>query len=54
MLSLADRHDEWTSAAPGMPNVEVTSLAIVTEERILYAATHGLGHLEAEPGLTRS
>ena len=29
-------------AAGGMPNVEVAGLTIVTGERQLYAATHGL------------
>jgi hypothetical protein len=33
----------WTDAAPGMPNVEVAGLTYVGKERILYAATHGLG-----------
>ena len=33
----------WTSAAPGMPNVEVAGLTIVPGARKLYAATHGLG-----------
>jgi len=33
----------WTDAAPGMPNVEVAGLTYVGKDRILYAATHGLG-----------
>ncbi len=33
----------WTLAAPGMPNVEVAGLTIVTSKRKLYAASHGLG-----------
>jgi hypothetical protein len=40
----------WTSAAPGMPNVEVAGLTYVPGEghghhadRIIYAASHGLG-----------
>jgi hypothetical protein len=33
---------EWTVAAPGLPNVEVTGLTIVPSARKLYAATHGL------------
>ena len=41
-LRLADGTTTWTNSAPGLPNVEVTSLEIVAEERILYAATHGL------------
>jgi hypothetical protein len=32
----------WTSAAPGMPNVEVAGLTLDVENRALYAATHGL------------
>jgi hypothetical protein len=41
-LRLADGTTTWTNSAPGLPNVEVTSLEIVPSERILYAATHGL------------
>ena len=41
-LRLADGTATWTNSAPGLPNVEVTSLEIVAAERILYAATHGL------------
>ena len=41
-LRLADGTATWTNSAPGLPNVEVTSLEIVADERILYAATHGL------------
>jgi hypothetical protein len=40
----------WTVAAPGMPNVEVAGLTYVPgsgpghhADRIIYAATHGLG-----------
>ena len=33
----------WGPAASGMPNVEVAGLTYVGGERILYAATHGLG-----------
>ena len=33
----------WGAAAPGMPNVEVAGLTYVGSDRILYAATHGLG-----------
>ena len=32
----------WVLAAGGMPNVEVAGLTLLTDERILYAATHGL------------
>lgn len=41
-LRLASGTTTWTSAAPGLPAVEVTSLEIIPSERILYAATHGL------------
>jgi hypothetical protein len=42
VLRLADGATSWTSAASGMPNVEVAGLTIVPGERVLYAATHGL------------
>ena len=32
----------WVLAAPGMPFVEVAGLTIIPNQRILYAATHGL------------
>ena len=41
-LRLAAGTTTWTNSAPGLPNVEVTSLEIIPSERILYAATHGL------------
>ena len=41
-LRLAGGTTTWTAAAPGLPNVEVTSLEVVGDQRILYAATHGL------------
>jgi Arc-like DNA binding domain len=40
-LRLAAGTTTWTNSAPGLPNVEVTSLEILPSERILYAATHG-------------
>jgi hypothetical protein len=43
VLVLAAGTSTWTLAAPGMPNVEVAGLTVVPSERILYAATHGLG-----------
>ena len=43
VLRLAQGTSTWTAAAPGMPNVEVAGLTYVAEDRILYAATHGLG-----------
>src|SRR5579883_879842 len=33
----------WQTAARGLPNVEVPSLSISTQARVLYAATHGRG-----------
>jgi hypothetical protein len=41
VLRLASGTTTWTSAAPGMPNVEVTGLTILPGD-ILYAASHGL------------
>jgi hypothetical protein len=41
-IRLAAGTTTWTRAAPGMPNVEITSLTILPQDRILYAATHGL------------
>src|SRR5437773_7251606 len=42
VLRLAAGTTTWTSAAPGMPNVEVAGLTILPQDRILYAASHGL------------
>jgi hypothetical protein len=39
----ADESPSWVLAAGGMPNVEVPNLTIVSKDRKLYAATHGLG-----------
>jgi hypothetical protein len=39
---LPDGTTSWVLAATGMPNVEVTGLTMLADERILYAATHGL------------
>jgi hypothetical protein len=39
---LASGTTTWTASAPGLPAVEVTSLEVLPDERILYAATHGL------------
>jgi hypothetical protein len=41
-LRLAGGTTTWTNSAPGLPNVEVTSLEIVPASRILCSATHGL------------
>jgi len=43
VILLAHGSTSWTMAAPGMPNVEVPSLTVVSGARRLYAATHGLG-----------
>jgi hypothetical protein len=43
VILLANGSTSWTLAAPGMPNVEVPSLTIVSGARKLYAASHGLG-----------
>jgi hypothetical protein len=43
VLTLFSGTTTWVNAAPGIPNVEVAGLTIVQGERILYAATHGLG-----------
>ncbi|HWR15114.1 MAG TPA: hypothetical protein VN577_09805 [Terriglobales bacterium] len=43
VYALAAGTTTWTLAAPGMPNVEVASITLVPNSRILYAATHGLG-----------
>jgi len=42
VLRLAAGERNWRLAASGMPRVEVTGLTILPEERILYAASHGL------------
>jgi hypothetical protein len=43
VLMLPAGSSSWELAAPGMPNVEVTGLTMVSAERVLYAASHGLG-----------
>jgi hypothetical protein len=42
VMRLAAGTTSWTLAAPGMPAVEVAGLTIVTSDRVLYAASHGL------------
>jgi hypothetical protein len=42
VFRLASGTASWTLAAPGMPNVAVAGLTIVSSARKLYAATHGL------------
>lgn len=41
VLRLPAGATSWGVAAPGMPNVEVASLTMVSAKRKLYAATHG-------------
>ena len=41
VLRLGAGTTSWTLAAAGMPNVEVAGLT-TPDERVLYAATHGL------------
>ena len=43
VMKLAASTTSWTVAAAGMPTDEVPGLTIVPGERVLYAATHGLG-----------
>ncbi|MFG1780065.1 exo-alpha-sialidase [Micromonospora sp. NPDC049048] len=43
VLRLARGSTTWVKAARGMPNVEVAGLTVVPGERVLYAASHGLG-----------
>ena len=43
VLMLPSGSSSWELAAPGMPNVEVTGLTMVSGKRVLYAASHGLG-----------
>ncbi|GAB3840269.1 hypothetical protein GCM10029963_08610 [Micromonospora andamanensis] len=43
VLLLPKGKKSWTNAARGMPNVEVAGLTVVPGERVLYAASHGLG-----------
>jgi hypothetical protein len=42
VLMLPAGTTSWVLAAPGLPNVEVAGLTIVTSERKLFAASHGL------------
>ncbi len=43
VFRLAAGTTDWTASGSGMPNLEVSGLTIVPNERILYAATHGQG-----------
>ena len=42
VFTLADGDTSWSMTA-GLPMVEVAGLTIVPKDRVLYAATHGLG-----------
>ncbi|MGH3660743.1 MAG: WD40/YVTN/BNR-like repeat-containing protein [Micromonosporaceae bacterium] len=42
VLRLESGDRSWEEAAKGMPHVEVAGLTILPEQRILYAASHGL------------
>ena len=42
VFQLADGDTSWSMTA-GLPMVEVAGLTIVPGDRVLYAATHGLG-----------
>jgi hypothetical protein len=48
VMKLANGATSWTVAAAGMPMVETPGLTIVPKERLLYAATHGLGAWKLE------
>ena len=41
VMKLANSGSAWTEAGGGLPKVEVSSLTIVPNARLLYAATHG-------------
>ena len=41
VMKLANGGSTWTEAGGGLPKVEVSSLTIVPNSRLLYAATHG-------------
>ena len=43
VFRLAAGTTSWTAGAPGLPNVEVTSLTIIPAARKMYVATHGQG-----------
>jgi hypothetical protein len=43
VFRLASGLTSWTTAAPGMPHVEVPGLTIIPSARKMYVATHGLG-----------
>ena len=50
VMKLAANTSSWTVAAAGMPAAEVPGLTIVPGERVLYAATHGLGAWKLDLG----
>ncbi len=54
VFRLAAGTTDWTASGSGMPNLEVSGLTIVPNERILYAATHGQGAWSLNlPGASR-
>ncbi len=50
VMKLASGATSWTPAAVGMPTAEVAGLTIIPSERILYAASHGLGAWKLDLG----
>ena len=43
VLRLSSGTSTWSTAAAGLPNVEVPGLVLSNSARVLYAATHGRG-----------
>src|SRR5258707_13770581 len=43
VLRLPSGASAWSTAAAGLPNVEVPGLVLSNSARVLYAATHGRG-----------
>ena len=50
VMKLAAGSTTWTVAAANMPQVEVSGLTMLSNARVLYAATHGLGGFELDLG----
>lgn len=50
VLRKASGSTTWALAAPGMPNVEIAGLTILPDNRILYAASHGLSAWKLQLG----
>ena len=49
-MKLAAGSTTWTVAAANMPQVEVSGLTMLSNARVLYAATHGLGGFKLDLG----